>query len=73
MNDVCVSEPCATTSTCGDNHTATTTTTATFTVTLSNASTEPVTVHYASANGTATAGTDYNAVAGTITFAPGET
>ena len=47
--------------------------TATFTVTLSNASTLPVSVGYASADGTATAGADYTAVAGTLTFAPGET
>ena len=34
---------------------------ATFTVTLSAASTEPITVAYATANGTATAGSDYQA------------
>jgi chitinase len=49
------------------------TTTATFTVTLSAASTQPVTVAYATANGTATAGVDYVATSGTITFAPGQT
>jgi hypothetical protein len=47
--------------------------TATFTVTLSAPSTRPVTVAYATGNGTATAGTDYQAVSGTLTFAPGET
>ena len=45
----------------------------TFTVTLSKASTTPVTVQYATANGTATAGQDYVAASGTITFAAGET
>ncbi len=44
-----------------------------FTVTLSKASTTPVTVQYATANGTATAGQDYTAASGTITFAAGET
>jgi hypothetical protein len=47
---------------------------ATFTITLSAASGLPVTVGYATANGTATAGADYNALSpGTLTFAPGET
>ncbi|HET7487172.1 MAG TPA: Calx-beta domain-containing protein [Acidimicrobiales bacterium] len=46
---------------------------ATFTVTLSSASTLPITVSYATANGTATAGTDYAATAGLLAFAPGET
>ena len=45
----------------------------TFTVTLSNAATKPVTVNYATANGTATAGQDYTATTGTVTFAAGET
>ena len=45
----------------------------TFTVTLSKAWTSPVTVHFATANGTATAGSDYVAQAGTLTFAAGET
>ena len=40
-----------------------------FTVTLSQAATGPVTVHYATANGTATAGADYTAQSGTLTFA----
>src|SRR5262249_44553285 len=31
-----------------------------------------VTVHYATANGTATAGSDYQALSGTLSFAPGE-
>ncbi len=44
-----------------------------FTVTLSSAATGPVTVAYQTANGTATAGTDYAAQSGTLTFAAGET
>ncbi len=46
---------------------------ATFTVSLSAAYDQPVAVHYATADGTATAGSDYTAVSGDITFAPGET
>jgi Calx-beta domain-containing protein/VCBS repeat protein len=46
---------------------------ATFTVTLSAASTEAITVIYATGNGTATAGSDYQAASGMLTFAPGET
>ena len=46
---------------------------ATFTVTLSAASTDPITVAYATGDGTATAGSDYQAAGGTLTFAPGET
>ncbi|QLE58891.1 S-layer family protein [Nostoc sp. TCL26-01] len=49
------------------------TTNATFTVTLSAASTSAVTVNYATANGTATAGSDYTATTGTLTFNPGDT
>jgi len=44
-----------------------------FIVSLSAAATGPVTVAYATANGTATAGSDYAAVSGTLTFAAGET
>ncbi|MBS3030751.1 MAG: M10 family metallopeptidase C-terminal domain-containing protein (plasmid) [Dolichospermum sp. DET50] len=46
---------------------------ATFTVTLSAASTSVVTVNYATANGTATAGSDYTATTGALTFNPGDT
>ncbi len=44
-----------------------------FTVTLSKPSATAVTVHYATQDGTALAGTDYTATSGTLTFAPGET
>jgi hypothetical protein len=44
-----------------------------FPVTLSAPSAGPVTVNFATANGTATAGTDYTATSGTLTFAPGTT
>jgi DNA-binding beta-propeller fold protein YncE len=43
------------------------------TVTLSAASATPVTVNYATADGTATAPGDYTAQSGTVTFAPGQT
>jgi hypothetical protein len=46
---------------------------ATFTVTLSTASTQPISVAYATGDGTATAGSDYQAASGTLSFAPGET
>ena len=46
---------------------------AVFTVTLSRASDVPVSVRYATAAGTATAGTDYEDASGTLRFAPGET
>ena len=44
-----------------------------FTVTLSRASGEAVTVDYGTSDGTATAGSDYTATSGTLTFAAGET
>ena len=44
-----------------------------FAVTLSRVAAAPVTVAYATADGTATAGADYTATSGTLTFAPGET
>jgi outer membrane autotransporter protein len=46
---------------------------AVFTVTLSAVSTQTVTVNYATADATATAGSDYTAQSGTLTFAPGQT
>ncbi len=44
-----------------------------FTVSLSRAASETVTVDWATADGTATAGSDYTADSGTLTFAPDET
>ena len=44
-----------------------------FAVTLSRAAVERLTVDYATANGSATAGDDYTAVSGTLTFQAGET
>jgi hypothetical protein len=46
---------------------------AVFTLTLSAASSNTVTVQYATADGTATAASDYVATSGSVTFAPGET
>ena len=46
----------------------------TFTVTLSgNTDDLPVSASYQTADGTASSGSDYDAVSGTLTFAPGET
>jgi hypothetical protein len=44
----------------------------TFTIYLSNPYDEPVTVNFATADGTAIAGVDYIATSGTLTFAPGD-
>ena len=44
-----------------------------FRVTLAEAQTSAVSVRYATSDGTATAGTDYEAVSGALRFAPGET
>lgn len=46
---------------------------ASYTATLSQASSQTISVNYATANGTATAGADYTATIGTLTFAPGVT
>jgi len=46
---------------------------AVFPVRLSAAQTQAVTVAYSTVNGTATAGADYQAASGTLTFNPGET
>ena len=46
----------------------------TFTVSISSPSDAPMTVNYATADGSATvAGSDYQAASGLVTFAPGET
>ena len=45
---------------------------ATFNVLLSPASSQTVTVNYGTANNTASAGTDYVAAGGTLTFTPGQ-
>ena len=44
-----------------------------FAVTLSRAASGPVSVDYATKDGTAAAGADYTAASGTLVFAPGET
>ncbi len=46
--------------------------TITFTVSLSAASTDQVTVEYATASGTAESGTDFTAASGTLTFVAGD-
>ena len=48
-------------------------TTLSFPVTLSAATPLPVSISYASSNGTATAPADFTSATGTVTFAPGET
>src|SRR5207253_1226750 len=60
INDVSITE--------GDSGTKT----MTFTVTPSSASNLTVTVNFATANGTATAPSDYLATSGTLTFNPGD-
>ncbi|MBW4648779.1 MAG: DUF4347 domain-containing protein [Kastovskya adunca ATA6-11-RM4] len=49
------------------------TTNAVFTASLSNPSSQTITVSYATADGTAKAGSDYTNTSGTLTFAPGVT
>jgi RHS repeat-associated protein len=47
--------------------------TATIYATLSTATSDTVTAYYSTSNGSATAGSDYSAASGTLTFAPGST
>jgi probable HAF family extracellular repeat protein len=54
-----------------EGHTGTRSTS--FTVTLSTASSQPVTVSYSTANGSAAAGSDYQSASGTVTFDAGQT
>src|SRR6185312_8769918 len=49
------------------------TTTGVFTVSLSRASSQTVTAIYSTADGSASAGSDYMSTSGTVTFNPGET
>ncbi|MFM2062782.1 MAG: hypothetical protein RLZZ507_2452 [Cyanobacteriota bacterium] len=44
-----------------------------FTVTRSGAASQPITVNFTTANGTATAGSDFTSTSGTLTFATNET
>jgi hypothetical protein len=61
INDVTVSEPAA-----GSASTI-------FTITLSRTSTVAISVDFSTADGSASAGSDYLAAVGTVNFAPGET
>ena len=56
-----------------DQNLAEASTNMTFTVSLDKAGIAPITVDYATSDGTAEAGSDYTSVSGTITFASGET
>ncbi len=57
----------------GDVRVAEAETTARFTVSLASAAAQTVTVAFATASGTASGGSDYDAASGTLTFAAGET
>ena len=56
-----------------DQNLAEASTNMTFTVSLDKAGIAPITVDYATSDGTAEAGSDYTSVSGTLTFASGET
>lgn len=49
-----------------------TSTNVSFVISLNAPWTQPVSINYATADGTATSGSDYTATSGTVTFAPGE-
>jgi len=69
INDVSANEPKGLKPVAGGPQT----TFAFFTLTLSRSSSQTITVDFATADGTATAGLDYTATSGQISFAPGET
>src|SRR5262249_46989507 len=76
LNDGTWSAPDAPSITIGDvtvTEGNTGTTAVAFTVSLSAAYAQPVTVHFATRDGSAIAGSDYQANSGTVTFGPGET
>ena len=56
-----------------DQNLAEASTNMTFTVSLDKSGIAPITVDYATSDGTAEAGSDYTSVSGTLTFASGET
>jgi hypothetical protein len=69
ITDVTVSEPTGVFPVAGGPKTVF----AFFVVTLSRASAQTITIDYATADDTATAGMDYTATSGQLSFAPGET
>jgi uncharacterized repeat protein (TIGR01451 family) len=69
IDDVAVAEPLGIWPVAGDKKSIY----AWFTVALSRASAQTITISWGTANGTATAGLDYDAVSGGLSFAPGET
>ena len=66
-------DPTSRSTTCPSTEGDTGTTNVTFTVSLSSAATGAVTVDFATADGTATAPSDYTTTSGTLTFAQGVT
>jgi hypothetical protein len=73
VNDDAVSLPALSINNVSQNEGNSGTTAFTFTVTLSAVSASTVTVNFATADGTASAGSDYAATSGVLTFAPGVT
>ncbi len=68
-----VTTPAISTANVTANVGSTAATTAVFNVSLSAAATSPISVHYATADGSAKAGTDYTATSGNLSFAAGQT